>query len=292
MNNETLQTPASSTHSLFRLPMNRMKRLPVTVTHVFVAISLILFITACSGERYTELMSAARDGNNDAVKRVLDLGVEINQRTSRGKTALMLAASNGHTDTVKLLLDRGADLSMTDDYGTTALIVSATGGKSDTTALLIKSGANPLLKDTSGGSALTNATFFGHTDTVKILLDSLQDLPKEDGEELLMLAAGFGHLEIAKALFAKGVSANASGAMGHSALMAATAFNKPEMVKLLLTQGADPSAKDEEGISAIDVATDKEFNDILALFEKAKQASQKQLQSTLTPNKKTPDKKK
>lgn len=240
--------------------------------------SIIFFLIACSGERYTELMSAARDGNNDAVKRVLDMGVEINQRTSRGKTALMLAASNGHTDTVKLLLDRGADLTVADDYGTTALIVSATSGKTDTTALLAKSGANPLLKDTSGGSALTNAVFFGHTDTVKILLDSLKDLPKEDGEELLMLAAGFGHMEIASALLAKGVPPNASGAKGHSALMAATAFNKPEMVKLLLQQGADPLIKDEDGMNAIDVAKDKEFQDILALLQDAQKIQNPQQQ--------------
>lgn len=233
---------------------------------LWLCVTGLAFSTACSRERYTELMKAARDGANKAVTRALDAGVNVNEQTSQGKTALMLAASKGHADTAKLLLDRGADVKLQDSYGTSALIVAATAGESDTVKLLLQYGADPLRKDSSGGSALTNATFFGHADTVKVLLDSVKELPKDDGKELMMLAAGFGHVAVAKELLARGVSANAAGAKGHTALMAAIQFDKPAMVKLLMAHGADPNQKDDEGGSALSLAKDKGDKALLKLL--------------------------
>ena len=234
----------------------------------------LVLTSACSRERYTELMSAARDGADKPVTRALDAGVDVNEQSSQGKTALMLAASNGHTGTVKLLIDHGAGVKLQDSFGTTALIVAATAGKTETTILLLKNGADPLHKDSSGGSALSNATYFGHTDTVQALLDNVGKLSRDDGEELMMLAAGLGHLDIAKALLAKGVSANAVGAKGHTALMAAIQFEKPEMVKLLLEHGADPGRKDDEGDSAQMLAEKKGNKVLLQLLQPATPAKQ------------------
>lgn len=233
------------------------------------ALLMTVLLSACSGERYTELMNASRDGDISAINRALDRGdIEINQRTSKGKTALMLAGANGHTDAVKLLIERGADVSLQDVYGTTALIVSATGGKADNVSLLLKHGANPLWKDSSGGSALDNSTFFGHTATVKILLDSIPVLPKDVGEELMMLAAGLGHKDITLALLDKGVSANARGAKKRTAIMAAIAFEKPESAKILLEHGADPSATDEDGVNALQLAKEKDNKEMQLLLQR------------------------
>ena len=180
---------------------------------------------------------------------------------------LMLAASNGHYEVIKLLIDNGANIKLKDSYGTTALIVASTSGNTEIAATLIDLGADPLLKDTSGGSALSNATFFGHTETVKTLLKGVKILPDADGQELLMLSAGLGHIEIANALFDKGVTANARGTDRHTAILAATAFNRVEMVKLLLKHGADPTLKDDDGINAVQLASEKEFQEIIKLLK-------------------------
>ncbi|MGD8569498.1 MAG: ankyrin repeat domain-containing protein [Gammaproteobacteria bacterium] len=221
---------------------------------LLIALSLL---TACSGERYTALMNAARNGDSEAVSRMLDLGANINEKTTKGKTALMLAAAGGYTDTVKLLVERGADVKTRDNYDTTALIAAATSGHPDAAVILLKHGADPTFKDTSGGSALSNATFFGHTETVIAMLDNMPELPPDVGNELLMLAAGLGHQQIATALLKKGVSPNATGIKQRSALMAAVAFDKVELVKLLLERGADINARDEDGATALQVAEDK-----------------------------------
>jgi len=261
------------------------RRLPRITNLVFPLLFLMLVsvLSACSGERYTALMNAARNGDTEAVRKMLDLGAEVNQKTSKGKTALMLAAAGGFTDTVKLLVDRGADVNIRDNYDTTAIIAAATAGHPEAAATLVAFGADPLFKDTSGGSALSNATFFGHTDTVLAILVQLPELPADSGNELLLLAAGLGHQKIAVALIEKGISVNARGLKDRTPLMAAAAFNRQELVKLLLEKGADVTASDDEGITALQVAESKGNQEIVALLRNAESNSANSAQ-TASPN--------
>jgi len=234
--------------------------------HLIALLVVLLGLTACSGERLSELMKASRDGTLEAVKRALDGGADVDHRSDKGKTALMLAASNGHTQTVKLLLDHGAHVDVQDNFGTTAIIVAATAAKTESAVLLAQQGADPTYKDTSGGSALSNATFFGHSATVSALLPFATNLTKDDAEELMMIASGLGHVEVIKALLAHGVSANARGIKQRTAIMAAAAFNKPEVAKLLLSSGADPALRDDDGFNAFDIASENDSDDVLQLL--------------------------
>lgn len=274
----------------YRLRFARL-RLPVVVSS-FLLLVLMSLVTSCSGERYTALMSAARNGDTEAVRKMLDLGTEVNQKTTKGKTALMLAAAGGFTETVKQLVDRGADVNARDSYDTTALIAAATAGHSDTAVTLLKYGADPTFKDTSGGSALSNATFFGHTEVVLGLLENMSGLPAPVGDELLLLCAGLGHEKIARALLDKGINVNAKGIKQRTSLMAAAAFDKPDMVRLLLEYGADLDAKDEDGLSAIQVAENKGNHEVLTLLRnsQATHANSPKI-STNPPSTKTSDKK-
>jgi ankyrin repeat protein len=57
----------------------------------------------------TPLHYAARQGHFDAVRALLDRGVDINEVTADKTTPLMLAVINGHFDLAMFLLERGAD---------------------------------------------------------------------------------------------------------------------------------------------------------------------------------------
>ncbi len=59
---------------------------------------------------YTPLLKAAKDGNEDVVKLLLNRGAQIEASAKDGMTALHWASYNGHDVTVKLLLDRGAQI--------------------------------------------------------------------------------------------------------------------------------------------------------------------------------------
>ena len=52
--------------------------------------------------------------NLEAVRLLLDLGVDPNHANNEGRTALMGAALKGRPDVVKLLVDRGAKLELRD----------------------------------------------------------------------------------------------------------------------------------------------------------------------------------
>ena len=56
------------------------------------------------------LICAAGYGNNDAIKLLLDKGVNIDTQSAVGWTALSYAVYQGKTKTAQLLIDRGADV--------------------------------------------------------------------------------------------------------------------------------------------------------------------------------------
>lgn len=231
-----------------------------------------LLLSACSREYNTELMNAAKGGNNDAVLDVLKRGADVNEQTNKGKTALMFAASEGHTNVSRLLIEKGAKINIADNYGTTALIVASTSGHDEVVALLLEHNANPAVRDESGSSPLVNAVYFGHTKVVSLLLarEKLaknKTLNKQDGEELLLLASGLGHNDIISEMIDFGISANARGLKQRTALMAAAAFDKADTVKILLEKGANPDARDEDGNTAYDVANDRGSDETLALLK-------------------------
>ena len=59
------------------------------------------------------LMLAARSGNVDAVRALLDDGADVNaSEDERGTTALMQAADQGHADVVDVLIEHGANVAI------------------------------------------------------------------------------------------------------------------------------------------------------------------------------------
>jgi ankyrin repeat protein len=81
---------------------------------------------------YTELVAywgglapmhlAARQGETEAVKALLEAGADVNQRGAGDPvTPLMIATMNGHFDLAKLLLDKGADPNLQQANGATPL---------------------------------------------------------------------------------------------------------------------------------------------------------------------------
>ena len=72
------------------------------------------------------LINAARDGNEEEVKRILAVlpETEINSRDSQGKTALIWAAYTGNEEIVQLLLEKFADVKVKANDGSTALLLA------------------------------------------------------------------------------------------------------------------------------------------------------------------------
>ena len=97
-------------------------------------------------------------------------------------------------------------------------------------------------------------------------LNTVQD----DGWTALMLAAVFGHSEIAEMLLAAGANPNARDKDGWTALMMAGNEGYSEVVKVLLVAGANPFTVNYAGKTALKLADRNGYPEVVRILEEAK----------------------
>ncbi|KAI5816217.1 ankyrin repeat-containing domain protein [Pyronema omphalodes] len=82
-------------------------------------------INKTEGYGDTPLLYAARNGNSEVVKLLIQHGAAVETRNNDGRIALSLAAQHHRLETLNILLQSSADVNMTDGiYGRTPLIWS------------------------------------------------------------------------------------------------------------------------------------------------------------------------
>jgi hypothetical protein len=91
--------------------------------------------------RLAALRSAARSGDVDFLRKLLDGGGDPDSPSGTGVTLLMLAAAGGQEEAVRLLLARGADVHARSEDGRTALKLAQEGEHAEVAALLRRLGA-------------------------------------------------------------------------------------------------------------------------------------------------------
>eukprot|EP00281_Chroomonas_sp_CCMP1168_P021765 CAMPEP_0206221394 /NCGR_PEP_ID=MMETSP0047_2-20121206/5390_1 /ASSEMBLY_ACC=CAM_ASM_000192 /TAXON_ID=195065 /ORGANISM="Chroomonas mesostigmatica_cf, Strain CCMP1168" /LENGTH=351 /DNA_ID=CAMNT_0053644123 /DNA_START=107 /DNA_END=1163 /DNA_ORIENTATION=- len=166
----------------------------------------------------TALMMAAKSGQTDVVRFLLEKGANVNLRNNEENTALMLAADGGHTDIVRSLLENGAQVDMKGEWSMggvrvqsgekgTALMLAARKGYSEIVSALLEKGANVDLQSSpSGWTALILSAEDGHTEVVGALLMHGENGAKVDlrttdgGTALLWAVRGAGSTDVVKTL--------------------------------------------------------------------------------------------
>lgn len=66
-------------------------------------------VTASDGRGDQAIHHAARNGDTEVVRQLIQFGADVNAKNTRGHTVLYCAGGHGHQETVKLLLNAGAD---------------------------------------------------------------------------------------------------------------------------------------------------------------------------------------
>lgn len=90
---------------------------------------------------------AARTGNAEMVKLLLEFGADPNVKNSDGDTALMNAVTLEMFDVALILLEAGADPNSSNLNGITAVSIAARIGSGKISSLLFRHGAVPRNKD-------------------------------------------------------------------------------------------------------------------------------------------------
>lgn len=101
----------------------------------------------------TLIIPAASNGQEAAVRILLDEGANIEVSDDYGNTPLILAARHGHEAVVRLLLEKGANIEAKDKYGSSPLISAACMGRKAVVGTLLEMGANTEAENNHGRTA-------------------------------------------------------------------------------------------------------------------------------------------
>lgn len=123
--------------------------------------------------RYDELcvmaLNFAKSDESDTLARMIDSGLPVNLKDTKGNTLLMLSSYNGNFKTTKMLLSKGAKVDERNDKFQTPLAGAAFKGYLDIVKLLVQNGADTNADNGLGMTPLSFAMMFGRKDVVKYL---------------------------------------------------------------------------------------------------------------------------
>ncbi|KAL1954580.1 hypothetical protein VTO42DRAFT_915 [Malbranchea cinnamomea] len=223
------------------------------------------------GGSRTLLHLAAVFGRLDFVRKLLDLGVDIETRSVGDYSPLWWAAhvnKKTQAQVVLLLLERGAKVysrTPTDGSPETLLHAVARFGHEATAEVLLRYGMPVDLYSSWGFTPLHEAIKSRRLRMMQLLVDWGADVNAKvttSGLTTLHVAARQG-VPFVRLLLENGADPNKLGRYSKSVLHRA-AFLEPDVVQLLLDYGADPNIKNNNGQTPLEVAKSFNCSDVIA----------------------------
>ena len=231
------------------------------------------------------LHRAAKYGDTEEVRALIDLGMPIEAKDTRNSTPLHLAASQGHADTVRALIEAGADIDADSIDGVTPLHMAVWYRHADTVRVLIDGGADiqaraaafpthlVVLRDMFLGQVTVEVTrvwtmtplycaiLDNHAETVSALIKGGADIEAraEGSMTLLHLAVLMDRERTIRALIEASANTEAKDNEGRTPLVRAIFLGSVGAVGTLIEAGADFNAKDEEGLTPLHHAARQPF---------------------------------
>jgi len=147
----------------------------------------------------TQLMKAAKSGNEWQIKRLLEAGASVNLTDNDGWTALMYAVRyNEGLECVELLLNAGSDVKIINNYGLTALALAANYNNNPKILTKLLNTYKPSDKEVLRALVLLLSENNNSEDSLLSKLEILLDtgLPVNilfEGKTPLMYAAAYGN---------------------------------------------------------------------------------------------------
>ncbi|HEU4688566.1 MAG TPA: ankyrin repeat domain-containing protein [Vicinamibacterales bacterium] len=155
----------------------------------------------------TPLLFAARSGDDESVKLLVEAGADVNDTLADGASALVIAAHSGHTRAAVTLLEKGADPNAA-DIGYTALHAAVLRSDLELVKTLLARKADPNAQITKGTPVRRTSQDF---ELPKVLI----------GATPYLLAARFLEADIMRALAAGGADTRLPMSDGATPLLAA-----------------------------------------------------------------------
>lgn len=276
----------------------------VLAVHALLARGADIDAKQASGQ--TALMWAIAGQQIAAARALIEHGADVHTRSAGGFTPMLFAGQQSSLEAAQILVAAGANVNDVAPDGSSVLLLSVAGTHpvgdakvtlerpDDLPLDLLEKGADPNRADGHGFTPLHWAAQRGRTKLVDALLMAgalpnarvLSDPPPPSGSftystKGLALATPFwlatraGHLEVMRALAARGADVSLAGGNGMAPLMLAigsgrgqmsSTRNARELVALLLDLGADVHAVNSAGQTALHAAATAGANDLVRML--------------------------
>ena len=239
----------------------------------------------------TPLELAARVGNYESVKLLLDHAPRKNITCDRFQHSLHFAALGSHTEILRLLLERGADpdrsffnvpveLFLFDEYwlGCAPLHIAALNGDDHSVEQLLQSFAHVSARNSYDTTPLHMAAYTGSFSVTGLLISHGADIEAkskavfevDDASDLtpLHIAVRCRHISIVRRIIEARGEVNAKDSKGQTPLHHALRRDSftPGVIILLVKAGAAIDCQDELGETPAQIVLDRGLSFVNALF--------------------------
>jgi len=204
---------------------------------------------------------AARAGNEDCIRAIVEAGADVDSRSRSRCTALIIAAMDGLKTSVSALIECKADVDAVTSDSVSALYCAAQGGHCEVAALLIVGKANINLGHNDGRSPLYMAAQRSNNEMIATLLESDGiDVNKaqKDGRTPLYITAEKGNHQGVHMLISRKADVNLADSAGFTPLHRAVEFGGIEtVVKILQDPDVDINKGRKDGVTPLYLALEK-----------------------------------
>ncbi len=217
-------------------------------------------LVALGCSRKPRLVEYATQGR-DSVEQLLAAGDDPNSVDEANTTALHVAAMNGDSEVAHVLLAHGAKVDLRTTAEETALFLAARRGSPDTVLELLKAGADAnAINGELGYTPVHAAAYWGTPETIHVLMSggARRDDRTGAGETALHLAARaqdpLHAVANCEALLDAGADPQARDLRGFTVGHTAASVDHLEVIRALKARGVDLGALAPDGANATDVA--------------------------------------
>lgn len=193
-------------------------------------------LTGADAASIPQIVKAAQAGSQAEVARLIQYGINIEERhKASGRNALLVAAHCGKDDVVEVLIRHHARLDAADGSGWTALHLAASRG---------------------------------HCGVISLLMEesNIAEVPNYQGRTALRIAVDRSQHEALQMLLMHNAKVNSRAENQMTALHAAAKQGDAEIVYMLVSKGADIEAKDATMMSALHYACEAGHIEVIAVL--------------------------
>jgi ankyrin repeat protein len=211
----------------------------------------------------TPLLLAARAGDLDSARLLVEAGADTGALGQRGEALLHFATNTGNADLVRFVLPF-SKVDQTDHNGTTATLwacMSQSTEHDEVLDALLEAGAKVDTVDKDDWAPFTALAANGRFSAIKKLVERGNSVHfrTPGNTNLLYFAADFGHVEMVQWLLSQGVdhkiaSTSGTAEIGETPLYVAAETGHVEVLRLLIDAGGDIHHKTQSGLTPLAIA--------------------------------------